>query len=60
MGASVLMKLSEEECLSIGGHCFKRENIVYSSNPPQYPETCRHCGKRRVAIPRDPFEYRDA
>lgn len=53
------MKLSEEECLSIGGHCYKRENIVLTSDPPQYPETCRHCGKRRVAIPREPWEYRD-
>jgi len=51
--------VTEEECVRNGGHCFERENIVLTSYPPQYPETCRHCGKKRVAIPRVPWEYRD-
>jgi len=51
--------LSEEECVRHGGHCFERTGVVLTSNPPQYPEKCRHCGKGRRAIPREPFEYLD-
>ena len=51
--------LTEEECARHGGHCFERTGAMLSSNPPQYPEVCKHCGKGRVAIPREPFEYRD-
>jgi len=51
--------MTEEECTANGGHCFERTGKRLASMPPQYPETCRHCGKQRVAIPRDPFEYRD-
>ena len=50
----------EEQCVRRGGHCFERTGFVLTSNPPQYPETCKHCGKRRTATPREPFEYRDA
>jgi len=51
--------LTEEECLSHGGHCFERTGITLSSIPPQYPEKCKHCGKKRVAIPCEPFKYRE-
>ena len=51
--------LAEEECVRHGGHCFERDGVMLASNPPQYPETCKHCGKRRVAIPQEPFTYRD-
>ena len=51
--------LTEEECERHGGHCYQRTGLRLDSNPPQYPEKCKHCGKERVAIPREPFEYRD-
>lgn len=51
--------ITEEECVRSGGHCFARTGVTLTSNPPQYPEACKHCRKGRVAIPREPFEYRD-
>ena len=54
-----LFHLTEEECLDVGGHCFERLNTVLTSNPPKYPEVCKHCGKRRVAVPREAWEYYD-
>jgi hypothetical protein len=51
--------VTEEECVRMGGHCFERTGICLTSNPPQYPEKCRHCGKGRVAIPQEPWTYRD-
>jgi hypothetical protein len=51
--------LTEEECVRLGGHCFERLDLMLTSATPQYPEKCKHCGKQRVAIPREPFEYRD-
>lgn len=51
--------LTEDECVAVGGHCFESDGITLTSNPPQYPETCKHCGKRRIATPRHPMEYRD-
>lgn len=51
--------LTEEQCVAAGGHCFARTGHSYPTSPPQYHERCPHCGKGRVAIPREPFEYRD-
>ena len=51
--------LTEEECARLGGHCYERTGMRLTSNPPQYPERCKHCGKGRVAIPQEPFTYRD-
>ena len=53
------IRITEEECERIGGHCFERTGLTLTSNPPQYPEVCKHCGKRRVAIPQASFRYRD-
>ena len=50
--------MSEEECVRHGGHCFEDTGEVLASVPPQYKQKCRHCGKQRVAVPREPFEYR--
>lgn len=52
--------LTEDECVKHGGHCFESTGEVLTSDPPQYPETCKHCGKRRIGTPRSPMEYRDA
>jgi hypothetical protein len=51
--------LTEEECARLGGHCYVRLDQVLQSNPPQFPEICKHCKKGRVAIPQEPFTYRD-
>lgn len=37
-------KISKEECLKIGGHCYEYENIVINTNPPIYHRICKHCG----------------
>jgi hypothetical protein len=47
-----------EECLAHGGHCFERVDVALSTDPPQYPEKCKHCTATRVAVPRAPFYYR--
>lgn len=52
--------MTEEDCTRHGGHCFEGTGEALQSSPPQYPEVCKHCQKRRVAVPREPFEYRDA
>jgi len=51
--------VTEEECVRAGGHCYERTGAMLTSSPPQFPEVCRHCRKGRVAIPQEPFEYRD-
>ena len=50
---------SEEECVLRGGHCFVDGDVMNLSNPPQIPQRCKHCGKRRVKVAREPWEYRD-
>lgn len=51
--------LSLEECEGVGGHCFTRTNIVLTSNPPQYPEVCKHCGATRTGRQQAPMSYTD-
>ena len=51
--------LTEQECIDCGGHCYERTGVMLASSPPQYPEKCKHCGKGRLAIPQEPFTYRD-
>lgn len=34
--------------------------MVLTSNPPQYPEKCKHCGKGRIGTPQESMRYRDA
>lgn len=53
-------RMTEQDCIDIGGHCFKSEDIILTTNPPQYPETCIHCGKRRIGTTQDPMSYTDA
>ena len=51
--------MTEEDCVRHGGHCFERTGAALMSSPPQYPEVCKHCRKRRVAIPQESFRYRE-
>jgi hypothetical protein len=29
-------------------HCWHDEGVVLTSNPPQIPEICCHCGEKRI------------
>lgn len=49
--------LTSEECEKIGGHCWRDSDVTLTSNPPQYPQWCRHCGATRVRIPQEPYTY---
>jgi hypothetical protein len=51
--------MTEADCLKYGGHCFEGTGEIQTSFQPQYLQKCRHCGKQRIAVPREPFEYRD-
>jgi hypothetical protein len=51
--------MTEEECVRHGGHCYEDTGEATASVPMQFRQKCKHCGKQRVAIPREPFEYRD-
>ena len=51
-------KLTEKECLEIGGHCWNYYDSnrsvdiglgLYSSNPTQY-RRCKHCGRKERKI----------
>ena len=53
------VKISEEECLQIGGHCYEDSNIVLTSNPPKYIRRCKHCGKQQIGTPRDSMDWND-
>ncbi len=46
-----------EDCEDQGGHCFRSTDITLTSNPPQYPEYCRHCGATRVGMQQPPMSY---
>jgi hypothetical protein len=49
--------ISVEECLRVTGHCHERTGVYRPSVPPMHEEICKHCGHRRWAVPREPFEY---
>lgn len=52
--------MTEEECTDNGGHCFDATGEMLPTDPPQYPEVCKHCAKRRVGIPQPSMIYEDA
>lgn len=51
-------EVSSEDCVKIGGHCWEGTGMVYSSNPPQYPEKCKHCPASRIGTPQANMSYR--
>jgi hypothetical protein len=53
------VRITQDECALIHGHCFESTGLIHATNPPQYPEVCKHCGKRRVGVPREPMTYYD-
>jgi len=44
-------KLTKEECLKIGGHCYEIDDQVICTNPPIYHRVCKHCGHRQEYRP---------
>ena len=54
-----MKKLTEKECLEMGGHCWETLPEVLMSNPPQYQRRCKHCGKTQIGHARESFEWRD-
>lgn len=48
-----------EDCEEQGGHCFAPTGMVLTSNPPQYPEVCKHCGATRTGMEQDLMSYTD-
>lgn len=52
-------KISEEQCVQMGGHCYVKENYTLTSNPPQYDRTCKHCGKRQRGTSQPDMSWRD-
>ncbi len=48
---------TSKQCEEIGGHCWRRSDVVLTSNPPQYPEWCKHCGATRVGTEQERYRY---
>jgi len=40
-------RLTEEECLKIGGHCYEFAPYVLPTDPPISVRICKHCGKKQ-------------
>ena len=51
--------LTPEECLDIGGHCYKADDFVIDSYPPIYHRVCKHCGWRQEGHPQPPMAWQD-
>ena len=43
-------KLTKEECLKIGGHCYEQGSCAISAYPPIYHRICKHCGHRQESV----------
>jgi hypothetical protein len=49
--------ITPEECEAMGGHCFVGTGFTYATNPPMYPQECKHCGKKRVGTPQENMRW---
>jgi hypothetical protein len=58
-GGSLIYSESPELCALSGGHCYENSAEVWqaSTTDGAVPQVCKHCGKRRVAIPQPPYRY---
>ena len=52
--------LSEKECIKIGGHCYRRSNVVLDSIPPVYVRKCKHCGKIQTGSEQPSIDWHDS
>ena len=50
-------RLTEEECIKIGGHCYEIQNYVLTSNPPVSVRVCKHCGKTQHGRPQPSMDW---
>ena len=50
-------KMSESECEEKVEHKWISMGHVLTSNPPQYPEMCSVCGKKRIGHPQESMRY---
>jgi thiamine pyrophosphokinase len=50
-------QLAEREFCAKTEHCFRDTGQVLTSNPPQYPQVCIHCGGMRIRVTQDPNLY---
>lgn len=54
-----MRRLTESECLEIGGHCWEMSQLVFAVLPPAYRRICKHCGKVQEGSPREQFDWSD-
>lgn len=57
LGAPKSFAVKSSECEALGGHCWVPSNVTLTSNPPQYPEYCKHCGATRVGMEQERYRY---
>ncbi len=50
-------KMTEKECLEMGGHCYEMLDILLMSNPPQSVRKCKHCGKTQHGVPQESMRW---
>lgn len=51
-------RMSAEDCVEHGGHCWQRTGETLASNPPQTPQRCKHCPATRIGTPREAMDWR--
>jgi hypothetical protein len=51
--------ISKEECLRIGGHCYKMCDYVIDTLPPIYHRVCKHCGHRQQGQRQEDYSWED-
>lgn len=51
--------MTEDECLAIGGHCWKEDDELLMTYPPKIRRRCKHCGKRQIGTAQPSMNWRD-
>jgi hypothetical protein len=49
-------RLTPQQCVAIGGHCWRRGEVL-TSDPPKYQERCKHCPATRRGVSREPWAW---
>ncbi len=52
-------KLTKEECLEMGGHCFVDSGFVTSNINTVHHRHCKHCGKRQRGMRQPDIDWID-
>lgn len=53
-------KLTEDECLKIGGHCYEVGGYDVLTNPPISHRVCKHCGHTQHGVQQPNVRWTDA